>query len=736
MPNVIEIQVRADDKASADFTKAAKKLTDTASKAGDNAGQEFSKEFADSLKAGSKDAESVGEKTGTGYGKAYVDGTNGVLRGGFGVVKQQLNDVEADSDTAGKNAGKKLADGVESGAKGANVSGSFKGEFSQIEDQADTSGRSAGKKLADGVEDGAKSGKGGIKSSFSGMGDDLKGTFLQAGQNGGEGLIDGLKGAITGKGGAIGAALGAALGIATKAATESAAREAQNANFAASMGLSPADAAVAGKAAGRVYGQGWGESMDSVMDTAAEVSTQLNVAVTDVNFEPLLKKATELSQIFGVDTTESVRAVGQMIKTGLVKDANEGFDLLAKGLQAGNDQAGDLFETFSEYPTQFRKLGLSGSDAMLLIQQGLQGGARDSDIVADSLKELSIRAVDGSKTTTDAFKSLGLNAQQTAEAFGRGGDSARTALDGILDKLRAIKDPVEQQRIGVELFGTQWEDMGLAINSLDLTPAQNQFANITGSLDTAADTATNTLSNDWERFGRGLNQIFSDPATAWDTLTTKVVNGSAHAADATTDFSGRANGSLNSVTGALQGNAQAAELTASAISRMRDTGMAGFSGLQNAASIAKGQLDRLPGDYRANLIGVDHASAIAMAVQLKLNQIKDKYVNINVGVKGPGAGFWGGFAHGGVTGHAAEGGPRSNLTWVGEQGPELVDLAPGSTVHTAGQSRNMAQGSGSSSAAVTLTVNSNGSDVSEMLLAILRKSIHAQGGNVQEVLGR
>jgi hypothetical protein len=41
---------------------------------------------------------------------------------------------------------------------------------------------------------------------------------------------------------------------------------------------------------------------------------------------------------------------------------------------------------------------------------------------------------------------------------------------------------------------------------------------------------------------------------------------------------------------------------------------------------------------------------------------------------------------------AATGGSRSGLTWVGEQGPELVNLPSGSYVHTAQQSKAMASG--------------------------------------------
>lgn len=50
----------------------------------------------------------------------------------------------------------------------------------------------------------------------------------------------------------------------------------------------------------------------------------------------------------------------------------------------------------------------------------------------------------------------------------------------------------------------------------------------------------------------------------------------------------------------------------------------------------------------------------------------------------------GGKAGGGIVGMAAAGGLRSNLTWVGEQGPELLDLPAGSRVWSNPDSRRMA----------------------------------------------
>lgn len=95
----------------------------------------------------------------------------------------------------------------------------------------------------------------------------------------------------------------------------------------------------------------------------------------------------------------------------------------------------------------------------------------------------------------------------------------------------------------------------------------------------------------------------------------------------------------------------------------------------------------------------------------------------------------GGYAHGGVIG-AAGGGPRSRMTLVGEQGPELVSLAPGSTVHSNPDTRRMLAGGGGGESRVVLEVHSGGTQLDDLLVDLLRRSIRKRGGDVQVVLGR
>jgi hypothetical protein len=94
------------------------------------------------------------------------------------------------------------------------------------------------------------------------------------------------------------------------------------------------------------------------------------------------------------------------------------------------------------------------------------------------------------------------------------------------------------------------------------------------------------------------------------------------------------------------------------------------------------------------------------------------------------------FAAGGNIGHAAGGGGRSGLTWVGEQGPELVKLPVGSHVNPAGASSRSAAargGAGDSGTVVRLSVDLSGGD--QHLLDWFKNRIRVEGGDVQLVLG-
>ena len=196
---------------------------------------------------------------------------------------------------------------------------------------------------------------------------------------------------------------------------------------------------------------------------------------TNADVESVTAKALDLATAFDQDVGAASAAAGQLIRTGLAKDATEAFDIITAGMQSGVNKSGDFLETLNEYSPQFAKLGISGTQALGILQDGLKAGARDTDVIADAFKEFSIRSIDGSKLTAEGFKLAGLDAKTMAAEIAKGGDSALGATQQTLEGLLAIKDPQAQNTAGVALFGTQSEDTARGILYIPVEEAGPDF---------------------------------------------------------------------------------------------------------------------------------------------------------------------------------------------------------------------------------------------------------------------
>lgn len=96
----------------------------------------------------------------------------------------------------------------------------------------------------------------------------------------------------------------------------------------------------------------------------------------------------------------------------------------------------------------------------------------------------------------------------------------------------------------------------------------------------------------------------------------------------------------------------------------------------------------------------------------------------------------GGRAHGGVVGQAASGGNRSGLTWVGEQGPELADLPPGTRVHSNPDSMRMT-GQQNSGQPMLIQLVLEGRVLAEVMADPMRQFVGRKfGGSVQNAYGQ
>ncbi|WP_031095479.1 phage tail tape measure protein [Streptomyces sp. NRRL S-15] len=334
-----------------------------------------------------------------------------------------------------------------------------------------------------------------------------------AGQAGGDEMVTGMGSKLKAGGALLGVALGAAIAASTVKQLQ---KEKTADRLAAQLGLSGKGAARAGKVAGSLYSKA---VVDSFEDGAATVRAVMGSGLIDSkastrSIEQITTKVSDLATTFDQDLTTTANAAAQMLRTGLAKDGAQALDLLTRGLQGPADKAGDLLDTVNEYGTQWRKMGLDGATGIGLLNQAVRAGARDADVAADALKEFSIRAVDGSDGTAAGFKALGLEATSMATKFGQGGKVATQALDLTLDRLRAIEDPIKREAAAVALFGTQAEDLGDSLYSMDPSTAAAGLGKVGGAAKKVGDTIRSNTSTRIEVLKRQFTSVLGRLVTS------------------------------------------------------------------------------------------------------------------------------------------------------------------------------------------------------------------------------
>nr|WP_237535790.1 phage tail tape measure protein [Streptomyces sp. SID3343] len=283
-----------------------------------------------------------------------------------------------------------------------------------------------------------------------------------------------------------------------------------NSKLAAQLGGTSADAARYGKITGALYS---GAIVDSVEDAAEVVRgiAQHGLLPPGASKQQMTEMATHVADtatLMGEDFSKVSAAVSRMLKSGIAGSATEAMDVLVRGTQIGVNSAEDLLDTFVEYSVQFKKVGLDSTMALGLMQQALQGGARDADTAADAVKEFSLLSIDGSQGAADAYKALGLDAKTMIDVFAKGGPGASAALNDVFARIRAIKDPATASTVAVGLFGTKAEDLGQALSKMDPSTAVAGLGEVAGAADKAGATLRDNAGVKVEQFKRHLTQAF------------------------------------------------------------------------------------------------------------------------------------------------------------------------------------------------------------------------------------
>lgn len=207
----------------------------------------------------------------------------------------------------------------------------------------------------------------------------------------------------------------------------------------------------------QIYKDGYGESFQDIADTIRLIGQQ--GAYSKDKVKEMAESALMIKKNFGFEVNESFRSA-KMLMDQFGVSAETAYSLIAQGAQYGLDKNGDLLDTINEYSVHFKQLGLSSDEMFNMLNNGTKTGTFSVDKLGDAIKEFGIRVKDDSKGTIESFQQLGLNANTISSEFAKGGSEGRKAFSEVINALFKMSDPLNQNQIGVALFGTMWEDLG------------------------------------------------------------------------------------------------------------------------------------------------------------------------------------------------------------------------------------------------------------------------------------
>lgn len=437
--------VKVEEKKTRSLKKESDKVVDNAEKAADDVADAWEEAGQDAEKAMQFEVE----------GKSVdIDVEADISEAENRIDSLEADDMQVDVDADTGKAESKIRTVSRDKSIDVDVNADTSGAKQQIEDLADTA-EEAGKKISQslgGGDDGA--------SAMGDIGSVLKDSFSEAADSAiplvgkvGE-LTSGLSGTALAAVGVGAAAAGVGvLAVGTANDISSAIND-----FIATTGKGTEETERYQSVLESIYNNNYGENFSDIGEAMGTVVQQLG-DMDDTSLQNVTESAFALRDTFGYDIPESTRAAKAMMDNFGIS-GEEAMNLIAEGAQNGLDYSGELLDSISEYSVQFGKMGLDASDMFAIFQKGAESGAFNLDKVGDAVKEMSIRVVDGSDTTREGFELLGLNADEMAEKFAAGGETAKEAFEETMDALAAMEDPIAQNTAGVDLMGTMWEDLG------------------------------------------------------------------------------------------------------------------------------------------------------------------------------------------------------------------------------------------------------------------------------------
>lgn len=230
-------------------------------------------------------------------------------------------------------------------------------------------------------------------------------------------------------------------------------------NTALSLLTNPYFLAMAGVAGVGMAFKWWYDYNKGLME-ATRLTKQFT-GLTGNEMKSVRNEVLAVSNTFGLEFTETMQSANTMSKAFGIS-VSESLKIMQDGLVSGANANGEFLDTIKEYPRYFKEAGLSAEEMVAISTQATKEGIF-SDKGVDTIKEGNIRLREMTTATAAALDGIGISSKQVQKDLQDGNKTTFQVMQEVANKLKEL--PQSSAAVGsaiANIFGGPGEDAGLA----------------------------------------------------------------------------------------------------------------------------------------------------------------------------------------------------------------------------------------------------------------------------------
>lgn len=308
-------------------------------------------------------------------------------------------------------------------------------------------------------------------------------------------------------------------------------------NTALSLLTNPYFLAMAGVAGAGMAFKWWYDYNKGLME--ATRLTQQFTGLTGDEMKSVRNEVLAVSNTFGLEFTETMQSANTMSKAFGIS-VSDSLKIMQDGLVSGANANGEFLDTIKEYPRYFKEAGLSAEEMVAISTQATKEGIF-SDKGVDTIKEGNLRLREMTTATAAALDGIGISSKQVQTELQNGSKTTFQVMQEVANKLKEL--PQSSAAVGsaiANIFGGPGEDAGLAYiemlgdvelnmdkvkaKSGDIAKAQEDELNATKELQDAMASLFDYTGGGFETMKAQLSTIAKKSLTAVIKGTVKAIN--------------------------------------------------------------------------------------------------------------------------------------------------------------------------------------------------------------------